>query len=109
MPMAMMALTAPGPKIAVIMIADKRAGNAKTRSFNRISASSTRPPRAAASVPSGTPKPMPMPTATSATAIELRAPTMIIDSMSRPKWSVPNQCADEGGNVLSDMTSRVTS
>ena len=33
MPMAMMALTAPGPKMAVIMIADSRAGKAKTRSL----------------------------------------------------------------------------
>ena len=41
-----------------------------------------------------------MPTATSATAIETRAPTMIIDSTSRPKWSVPNQCAAEGGLQL---------
>ena len=48
MPMAMMALTAPGPKIAVIMIADSRAGKAKTRSLRRISASSSQPPRAAA-------------------------------------------------------------
>ena len=44
--------------------------------------------------------PMPMPTATSATAIELRAPTMIIERMSRPKWSVPNQCAAEGALQL---------
>ena len=41
MPMAMIALTAPGPKIAVIMIADSRAGKAKTISLKRISASST--------------------------------------------------------------------
>ena len=33
MPMAMMALIAPGPKMAVIMIADSRAGKAKTRSL----------------------------------------------------------------------------
>ena len=41
-----------------------------------------------------------MPTATSATAIETRAPTMIIERMSRPKWSVPNQCAADGGCSL---------
>ena len=35
--------------------------------------------------PSGTPSPIPMPTATMATAIEVRAPTISIDSMSRPK------------------------
>ena len=31
------------------------------------------------------------------TAIEVRAPTMIIENMSRPKWSVPSQLAAEGG------------
>jgi hypothetical protein len=35
--------------------------------------------------PSGTPSAMPMPTAISATAMEVRAPTMIIENMSRPK------------------------
>ena len=54
------------------MIAESRAGKAKTTSLRRISVSSTSPPRAAASAPSGTPMPMPMPTATSATAIEFR-------------------------------------
>ena len=52
---------------------------------------------------------MPMPTATSATAIETRAPTMIIESMSRPKWSVPSQCAAEGGCSLAAMSSAATS
>ena len=91
MPMAMIALIAPGPKIAVIMIADSSAGNANTTSLSRISASSNRPPRAAAHAPSGTPMPMPIPTATSATAIEFLAPTITMERMSRPKWSVPNQ------------------
>ena len=53
--------------------------------------------------------PMPMPTATSATAIELRAPTMIIDSMSRPNWSVPKICVAEGGCMRSATMSFVTS
>jgi len=78
MPIAMMALIAPGPKMAVIMMAESRAGKAKTMSFNRMIASSSQPPRAAAQQPSGTPAPMPMPTATSATAIELREPARTI-------------------------------
>ena len=41
-----------------------------------------------------------MPTATSATAIDTRAPTMIIERTSRPKWSVPSQCAADGGLQL---------
>ena len=41
--------------------------------------------------PSGTPIEKPIPTAKSATANEVRAPIIIIDKISRPKWSVPNQ------------------
>jgi hypothetical protein len=85
MPMAMMALSAPGPKIAVIITADSRAGKAKTMSEARISTSSATPRFAAAQQPSGTPTAMPMPTAISATAMELRLPTMIMERMSRPK------------------------
>ena len=85
MPMAMIALTAPGPKIAVIMTAESSAGKAKTTSLKRISASSTQPRRAAAQQPSGTPTEMPMATAMKATAMELRAPTMIMEKISRPK------------------------
>ena len=98
MPMAMIAFSAEGPKTAVIMMAMSSAGKAKTRSLPRmITSSSSEPRRAAAASPSGTPSPMPIPTATSATAIETRAPTMIIEKTSRPKWSVPSQCAAEGG------------
>ena len=74
-----------------------------------IISSSSEPRRAAATSPSGTPTPMPMPTATSATAIEIRAPTIIIDSTSRPNWSVPSQCAAEGACSLSGMSSAATS
>ncbi len=97
MPMAMMALTAPGPSHAVIMIADSTAGKAKVKSASRITASSISPPRAAASRPSATPSDRPMPTATKPTAKELRDPTINIDSTSRPNWSVPSQCRAEGG------------
>ena len=52
----------------------------------RITTSSISDPRvAAANNSSGTPTTMPMPTATIATAIEVRAPTISIDSISRPK------------------------
>ena len=48
--------------------------------------SSSRLPRFAAAMrPSGTPTTMPIPTATIATASEVRAPTMSIESVSRPK------------------------
>ena len=47
-PMAMMALMAPGPSSAVIMIADRIAGNAKVKSASRMTRSSTKPRLAAA-------------------------------------------------------------
>ena len=71
------------------MMAMSSAGKAKTKSLSRMIAWSTPPRRSAASRPSGTPMPVPMPTATNDTAIEVPAPRMIIDSMSRPNWSVP--------------------
>ena len=52
---------------------------------------------------------MPMPTATSATAIEFLAPIITMERISRPKWSVPNQCAADGVCSLSETISRVTS
>ena len=86
MPMAMIALTAPAPKTAVIRIAITSDGKAKIRSLPRmISSSSHDPLRAAAARPSGTPSDMPIPTATRATAMDVRAPTMIMLKMSRPK------------------------
>ena len=108
MPMAMIELTAPGPSRAVIMTAVSSAGKAKAKSEKRITASLTQPPRAAARAPRGTPKPRPMPTATRATTMELTAPAMIIERMSRPKWSVPSQCPAEGGRSLPAMSISAT-
>ena len=82
----MIALKAEGPRIAVIRIAMMSAGKAKMMSLPRITmSSSTEPRRAAARSPRGTPATIPIPTATTATAIEVRAPTISIDRMSRPK------------------------
>jgi hypothetical protein len=85
MPIAIIALIAPGPKTAVIITAESNAGKAKTRSLKRIKTSSIKPPVAAPHKPRGTPMPAPITTETDATAMELRLPTMIIDRMSRPK------------------------
>ncbi|MCY1233075.1 hypothetical protein D9M72_455940 [compost metagenome] len=101
MPIAIIALVAPGPKMAVMITAVRSAGKAKARSLMRMTRPSTQPPRAAAQAPSGTPMPAPTKTATIETEIELRAPTMIIDRMSRPKLSVPNQWARLGPCSLS--------
>ena len=85
-PIAMIAFTALAPKSAVINIAITKEGKAKIKSLLRMMSSSSQPPcLALAASPRGTPSPMPMPTATNATASEVRAPTMIIDSKSRPK------------------------
>ena len=86
MPIAMIAFTAPGPKTAVIRIAITSEGKAKTKSLPRMMTSSSRLPwRAAAARPRGTPMLIPIPTAISATAMDVRAPTMIIEKISRPK------------------------
>src|SRR5450755_1622217 len=84
--------------MAVSMIAESSAGNAKVKSEKRITASSTQPRRADASRPSATPKPMPMPTAMRPTAIELRAPTISSETTSRPRLSVPSQWLAPGSS-----------
>ena len=67
------------------------AGKAKIKSEVRDSASSTQPPRAAAQAPSATPMVEPITTAIRPTAIEVCAPTMMRESTSRPRWSVPSR------------------
>ena len=96
MPMAMMALTMPGPNTAVSMMADRMAGNAKPKSATRMMTSSTQPRRADASRPNAVPMTRPMPTAITPTTMDARAPTSSSDTMSRPKASVPSQCVPPG-------------
>lgn len=88
----------PGPQTALIMIAESTAGKAWLKSAMRMIKLSSKPSRRiAASSPSALPTVRPRPTAPTPTASELRAPTMIIESTSRPNWSVPNQCSTDGG------------
>ena len=85
-PMARIALNADGPNTAVISIAMTREGKAKTRSLLRmIKSSNILRLFAAAAKPNGTPTNIPIPTATRATLIDVLAPTMIMDKISRPK------------------------
>ena len=85
-PIAIIALNAPGPNTAVIKIAIISAGKANIRSLNLITKSSKKVPLfAAAIIPRGKPNMIPMLTATSATAIEVWAPTIIMDRISLPK------------------------
>ena len=51
---------------------------------------------------------MPIPTATIATPIDVRAPIMSIESVSRPKWSVPSQWSEPGGWSFRAMSSSST-
>ena len=84
--MARIALTADGPNTAVIRIAITSDGKANTRSLLRMMISSKMLPRfAAAARPSGMPSAIPIPTASTATPMEVRAPTISIDSTSLPK------------------------
>ena len=104
MPIAVIDVTMPGPATAASMIAESSAGNAKVKSESRMITSSTHPLRAAASSPSEAPSDRPMPTAMIPTTIEVRAPTISSETMSRPSMSVPSQCADEGGLSLCAMS-----
>ena len=66
------------------------AGNPKSRSDNRMMASSANLPKRAAASPSRTPTLKPMATVTNPTMIELIAPVITLDMVSRPYWSVPS-------------------
>ena len=66
--------------------------------------SSVQPLRAAAVNPRQTPKVSPMPTAMTPTMIVERAPTSSNETMSRPKESVPSQCAADGGLSFEAMS-----
>ncbi len=104
MPIATIALTMPAPNTAVIMMAERIAGKASVKSDSRMTASSTQPRRAAASRPSAVPTTRPMPTAITPTRMEARAPTSSSEATSRPKASVPSQCAPEGACILFAMS-----
>ena len=104
MPMAMMALTMPAPKTAVIMMAERMAGKASEKSEKRMMASSTQPRLAAASRPRAVPTTRPMPTAMTPTRMEARAPTSSSEATSRPKASVPSQWLAEGACILLAMS-----
>ena len=79
------------------MIAERSAGKAKTKSLSFMIASSTDAlGKAPPTRPSATPKTRPMPTATTPTRIDTRAPASNCEATSRPRLSVPNQCAAEG-------------
>ena len=89
-------------------MAESKAGKAKVKSAARMTSSSTQPRRAAASKPKETPKARPMPTAITPTKIEFWLPTNNCEAMSRPRLSVPNQCAALGAASLLGMSISAT-
>ena len=72
--MAMIALRTPAPRAAVITMARMTVGKASMRSVIRMTASSTRPPRKPAMLPSRVPSTSASRTAATPTGIESRAP-----------------------------------
>ena len=94
---AMMVCSRLGPSVAAMAAASTKAGKAKKRSVSRIRASSSRPPRSPAVMPSRLPKATERATIRPAEASEMRAPATMRVRTSRPTLSVPSGWATEGG------------
>jgi len=88
--MAMIAVNRPEPINAPIIIAERIGGTAKITSLARMTKASVSPLRAAASTPSAVPVAPPSATAIAAVDSEFHAPTISMEAMSRPNWSVPS-------------------
>jgi hypothetical protein len=99
-PIAIIALTALVPSIAIRTTASKIAGNENTSSIRRIKMVSIGSPRYAEATPTTVPPNRPIETATAATSIEMRAAKMVLESTSRPISSVPSRCCGLGGFSL---------
>ena len=81
-------------------------GMASSTSTARISTSSTTPRKKPAMRPMAVPHRSASSVASGATASTGRAPASVRDNTSRPRSSVPNQCAELGGaSVFSGSTS----
>ena len=104
MPTATMALPSPAPNTAVSMIAVRIAGNASMKSAVRMISPCTRPGLAAARSPSSSPAPSPMPTAITPASSDACAPSSSSEATSRPKASVPSQCAAEDDSSTASMS-----
>ena len=90
--------------MAPSMMADSSAGKAKVKSDSRITAFFDPAAPRRGQRASATPRPRPMSTATTPTRIEVRAPTSSCEAMSRPRLSVPSQCAALGAPSLLGMS-----
>src|SRR5699024_9151718 len=93
-----------GPKTATIDIASRIDGNASMISKNLEMMVSTQRPYYPATIPRRLPAMIDPITEENPTHREILAPWIILDSISRPKSSVPSQYSEEGGCRRSDMT-----
>src|SRR6266540_4448736 len=82
-----------GPSTAMIPIASRMKGNASWASASVMIMLSVQPPRKPARRPSVAPTIPPTTTAAKPTSSETRAPWIIRERTSRPRWSVPSMCA----------------
>ena len=85
------------PSAATIPIASTNSGNAMIVSASRPTNRSVQPPKNPAATPAIPPSTNTSGTENTAIAMSIRAATTTRDRMSRPSWSVPNQCAAFGG------------
>src|SRR2546427_5227560 len=82
-----------GPSTAMIRTASRMKGNASWASASVMIMVSVQPPRKPARRPSVAPTIPPTTTAAKPTSSETRAPWIIRERTSRPRWSVPSTCA----------------
>src|SRR5690242_59011 len=89
-----------GPRAAMNRNAMITAGSASTASTIRPVITSKVPPKKPMARPRAVPRMVPRMVASGVTIRMSLAPTMTRDSTSRPRLSVPNQCAPDGGLLL---------
>ena len=94
--MATMALSMPWPRAAMKAMARRIDGMASIMSMTRMMMVSTTPPLYPAMAPSVTPMESEIATESRPTVSEIWLPTRMRHRMSRPCWSVPNQCSGLG-------------
>src|SRR5882672_5682484 len=88
------------PSAATMPMARTKSGNAMIVSVIRVTILSVQPPKKPAQAPPRLPRANEIATAETAIARSSRAATMTRLRISRPIWSVPNQCRHVGGSSL---------
>ena len=95
-PMTTMSVGGDGPSATMNKKATITTGSASTASTTRPTTMSIAPPRYPMARPSAVPSTVPSTVASRVMNRMSLAPTMTLDRTSRPSWSVPNQCIDDG-------------